>query len=609
MTFILISVILLTPIDSFARGGGGGGGGRGGRNGGMMGGGMMGGGMMGGMGGQMDPTMMQNMRGGFNQPVFDVNNFKTSKLLTYLVDANGVKVDPNSLSEATLQSLYVQIGRGDPAVIDTTRFSSLTQVSGVTLGQGIVDPNDPDPMISVNLNGLNINAIITMLIQWTGKAVLPSNDALGLTITVFSPERMRQSEALSLLYSAMRQQGFVAETRNNIIYIKPVSQAQQIYAPLVSEDEELSTFQDKLTVIRKIYRVKNYSASTMGQLILPFLNPTGNITADETTQTLMVTDTVESLMQVEKIMNRFDNTLAGTTTEILKVQHADPAEMADMISSIMANNLPSTGMLGGFNMGGMMGGMMGGNMRGQQQTRGTTSSRTTTATTRGTTSRNSQGTTQTSGRTSGRTNNPTNMMSMGMFGAASAGASSIGSEKAVPTLIPDAVNKIIIATATPEDMKTVKYWLAQLDTETKVVWNPADLKSLDENQIVQKIYDLKYNTPEQLAQIIQPLLTDNGYLSAEQNTGTLLIRDTVGTLRQIEDIIKEFDKEEANPEVRQIFEVKRGDPQEIVNIINAIISGQATATSTTGRATTGRTTTGRTTTGRTTTGRTTGFGF
>ena len=139
---------------------GGGGGGRGGRGGGMMGGGGgFGGGMMGGQ--QMDPTGGMMGGRGFNQQPVDVNSFKTSKLLTYLVDANGVKIDPNTLSNETLQSLYVQVSRGDPAVIDTNRFSSLTQVSGTTLGQPTIsDPNDKDPMISVQLNGLTINAII-----------------------------------------------------------------------------------------------------------------------------------------------------------------------------------------------------------------------------------------------------------------------------------------------------------------------------------------------------------------------------------------------------------------------------------------------------------------
>jgi type II secretory pathway component GspD/PulD (secretin) len=310
----------------------------------------------------------------------------------------------------------------------------------------------------------------------------------------------------------------------------------------------------------------------------------------------MVTDTVEALIQVEQIIDKFDNTLAGTTTELLKVQHVNPTELANMITTIMTSNVSSSGMLSSFNMGGMMGNMM---QQGGRNTR--------------TTNNNSRSNDRggRNDRNSGRTSNPASMMGMGMLGA-SASASTIGSDKPAPTLIPDEINKVIIATATFDDMDTVKYWMAQLDTETKVVWNPGELATLGKNQVVQKIYHLQYNTPEQLAQIIEPLLTDDGYLSAEQNTGTLMIRDTVATLLQIEDIIKEFDKEEANPQVRQIFEVREGDPQEIVNIINAILSGQVT-NGATGTRTSGvtnrntRTTTNRNT-NRNTGGRAGGFG-
>jgi type II secretory pathway component GspD/PulD (secretin) len=605
MIILISTVILLIPTDSFAQRGGGGGG-RGG---------------MGGMGGGMDMAggmdMMMGRGGGFPgaQP-YNAEEFKKNGLLKYLVDANGVKIDPNTLSEATLQTLYNEIMRGDRNVLDTSRFSSFMNAGGNRGGRGMPgmltqevsnDPND-DPMIFVNLNGVDISSIIQLLISWTGKSVLPSNEALGLTITVYSPQTMPRSKALNLLYASMRQQGFVADVEDDIIYIRPYT-IRTFDAPMLKENEELALYKDKEEIVRKIFKVKNYSPSAMAQLILPFLDSYGYVTADESTGTLMIMDSVKTLMRVQLIIQQFDVDLAETITETLVVHHRNVDEMVSLLQTIMANNsiTSSGGMMGGM-MGGM-GGMMGGmsmNMSDPRQGRGNQATTRTTATT--TANRNATATrtaTTTNPRAGGRGN--TNMGGMmGTMGAASASGTTIGNAKPEPILISEPRNSYIIAKATPEDMETIKQWLVKLDTEAKIVLDPEELKLLPKNQVVAKFYYLQYNTPGQIAQIIDPLLSDSGYLSAEENTGTLFIKDTAESLIQIEEIIKKFDVPEADPKNQQYFSVKYGDPREIVELINLILSNDTTTSGSSARTGTGLTTGRNATTNRTTGGRTTG---
>ena len=203
------------------------------------------------------------------------------------------------------------------------------------------------------------------------------------------------------------------------------------------------------------------------------------------------------------------------------------------------------------------------------------------------------------------------MGGISMLGSASATAMTVGTAKPQPIFIAEPRNKWIITRATPEDMKTIKDWIQKLDTDAKVVLNPDDLRTIPKNTRVEKFYYLKYNTPEQIAQIINPLLTEWGYLSAEENTGTLMVIDTAETLLQIEDIIEKFDVPESDVKEQQIFTIKYGDPREIVEIINLILSGEGT-TGTAGTRTStygfgGNTRTNRNTT-RTAGGRT-GGGF
>ncbi len=78
-----------------------------------------------------------------------------------------------------------------------------------------------------------------------------------------------------------------------------------------------------------------------------------------------------------------------------------------------------------------------------------------------------------------------------------------------------------------------------------------------------------------MSQIVGPLLSDTGYVSADESTGNLVVRDTVEKLMQIEMIITEFDVPEAEQTVTDIFEIRNGDPSEIVQLLRMLISGDA----------------------------------
>jgi type II secretory pathway component GspD/PulD (secretin) len=157
-----------------------------------------------------------------------------------------------------------------------------------------------------------------------------------------------------------------------------------------------------------------------------------------------------------------------------------------------------------------------------------------------------------------------------------------------PLLIAETRNKWIIARATEQDMELIRYWINKLDTPVNIVWDVRDLVTIEnKNQIVQYFFQLEYYSPQQMLQIIEPMLGDSGYVSAEENTGTLLVIDTVENLLNFQGIIDRFDSPQGEDNAQEIFEVKNGDPTEIVQLIK-ILLGEEAANS---RTITGRTTT------------------
>ena len=206
---------------------------------------------------------------------------------------------------------------------------------------------------------------------------------------------------------------------------------------------------------------------------------------------------------------------------------------------------------------------------------------------------NRQGRTQRTGNT---TSNRRGGTGSGARSGGTATSITVGSGRTQPVLVAETRNRWIIAKATAEDMELISQWITKLDTPVDIVWDSAELATLDKNLVVQQFFYLEYSSPQQMAQVIEPLLTDNGYLTAEENTRTLLIIDTVESLLRVEGIIKRFDVLDAEKNAQQIFEVKYGDPSEIVQLIRLLLGEETTATSS--RAVIGRTNTGRTTTNR-----------
>ena len=83
-------------------------------------------------------------------------------------------------------------------------------------------------------------------------------------------------------------------------------------------------------------------------------------------------------------------------------------------------------------------------------------------------------------------------------------------------------------------------------------------------QAVQKSFKLKYRSPSQMAQILRPLLTKTGHVSADESTRILLLIDTPENLKRIEKIIAAFDVLQADKTVQKFFKLKYYSPSQTV---------------------------------------------
>ncbi len=410
----------------------------------------------------------------------------------------------------------------------------------------ITEPNEP--MEIVNLKNVEMKTIIEKLAKWTGKVIIPTDESMKQRITIYAPEKLPRSKALAKIYGALRLKGYIAEDTDGTIYLKPITDAARLgEVPTITDDYPLAKIENKDQVVQKFFSLANYSPSQMGQIILPLMGEYGYVSADESTGSLLVIDTVKSLMRISLIVEQFDVVEAEEIiTEIFEIQHGNPTEIVELLQSLLGDGSSSS--------------VRGpGGMRGPGQSRGPSSSPRP-----GSSSSSSRGGTATS--------------------------VTLGTSRTPAILIAQTTYNWIIAKATAEDLKQIGEWIKRLDKAVPTLFIDQPLAKVEnKNQIVQKFFKLENYSPSQMAQIVGPLLSETGYVSADETTGNLLVIDTVENLIRIETIITEFDVPEAEQTVTEIFEIRYGDPSEIVQLLRMLITGEAgTSSRSLGRSSSGR---------------------
>ncbi len=395
-----------------------------------------------------------------------------------------------------------------------------------------VEPNEP--MEIVNLKNVEMKTIIEKLAKWTGKVIIPTDESMKQKITIYAPEKLPRSKAIAKIYSALRLKGYIAEQTDGTIFLKPITEAKLGEVPTISEDYPLAMVENKDQVVQKFFKLENYSPQQMGQIIQPLIGDYGYVGADESTGSLLVIDTVKSLMRIDLIIKQFDVVeVEEIITEIFEIRHGNPTEIVDLLQTLLGDGSGSS----------VRGPVGPGRGRGPVPMQRTSSS--------------------------------------GGRGGSSGGTATtvtVGTSRTPSILIAEPTYNWIIVKATAQDLKKISEWIKKLDRAVPTLFVDQPLETIEnKNQRVQKFFKLENYSPSQMSQIVEPLISETGYVSADETTGNLVVIDTVENLMRIEMIISQFDVPEAEQTVTEIFEVHYSDPAEIVQLLRMLISGETGA--------------------------------
>ncbi|MCK5269957.1 MAG: hypothetical protein KAJ46_04195, partial [Sedimentisphaerales bacterium] len=203
------------------------------------------------------------------------------------------------------------------------------------------DDDEDDELESVNLNEVEVKKLIDKLAQWTGKVIIPDDEALKQKITIYSSKKLSRTEAMARIYDALRTKGFIAEETDGVIFIKPIKDAKLGQVPTLSENDILALVENKNQIVQKFFQLRNFSPTQLHQIVKPLIPEYGHVYAIESTRQLVVIDTVSNLMRIELIIERLDVPEAeDTVTRIFKIRDSDPAKIVQLLRVLFGQDGP-----------------------------------------------------------------------------------------------------------------------------------------------------------------------------------------------------------------------------------------------------------------------------
>ena len=374
----------------------------------------------------------------------------------------GMPFDPNRPGPPQMAGFEPPFGQfpGEP-----NAMSEMAKQEGM---RSALDANKPagpnEPMEALNLKDVEMKSIIQKLAEWTGKVIIPTSEAMNQKVTIYSSQKLPRSQALAHIYSALRMKGYAAEVMENAIYITTMKDAKLGFVPTIPAGQPLALLENKDQIVQKFFKLENYRPTQMSQVIQPLVGEYGYVSADETTRTLLVIDTVQNLMRVERIIVEFDVPESEqTVTKVFTVENGDPSEIVQLLRLLLG--VTETRSSRGSSSGGGRGG-------GQEN------------------------------RSMGSSEMPRPVSSEGAqkrpdSGTGTATSVVIGQSQGLVVLIPEPRRKWIIARASAEAMKQIGEWIKRLDMKEPVEseYEVIPLRYANPSEVEQSIEDTMRNMP------------------------------------------------------------------------------------------------------------------
>ena len=187
--------------------------------------------------------------------------------------------------------------------------------------------------IVLNFDNADVETVIHAASEIVGFNYVLGPGVSGKKVTVQTSGRIPQEDVFGVLLAILELHGVTAVRSGNLYKIVPIEGARERAVPtVVGGIADPTRIGDE--VITQIVPVRFAPVNDLGTLLRPLISSKGTLIANRETGVLIITDSASNVSRLLDIIKLVDVEVALDEMQIIPLQYADAAEMANILNQL-----------------------------------------------------------------------------------------------------------------------------------------------------------------------------------------------------------------------------------------------------------------------------------
>ena len=188
---------------------------------------------------------------------------------------------------------------------------------------------------TLNFVGADIESVVKAIGHYTRNTFIIDPRVKG-TINLVSEKPVTKAQALQMLASTLRLQGFAVVKADGFLKVVPEADAKLQAGPTTPGEvrgDQIAT---------QIFRLNYESANNLVQVLRPLISPNNTINVNPGNNSIVITDYADNLKRLGRIIAALDSPAAGDL-DVVPVRHAVASDIAVMVNRLLEQGGPVAG--------------------------------------------------------------------------------------------------------------------------------------------------------------------------------------------------------------------------------------------------------------------------
>ncbi len=203
-----------------------------------------------------------------------------------------------------------------------------------------IPPPGPGRQITMDFNDADLQVLVKFMSELTGRNFILDERVRG-KVTIISPSRITVDEAYKVFEAVLDVKGFTTVPVGAALKIIPARDAKQTGIPVTGPDRPAP--ERAAGYVTRLVPLKNIPAQDLVPILTPLVSKDGSLLASQTTNTLIITDSMDNLDRLAAIVSQLDVAGFQDRYEVIPLQFATARDLAATLQQLVQPRGPTGG--------------------------------------------------------------------------------------------------------------------------------------------------------------------------------------------------------------------------------------------------------------------------